>query len=94
MRDIWDEGLDWDESLWRYFRPDRFVSLLDTSLIYFAAATQFTDPFEGAVAVLPPEFPVDPRYDEMDHVENAFYELKRLTKINCWHRAEYESDAM
>jgi hypothetical protein len=94
MRDIWDEGLDWDEPLWRYFRPDRLVSLLDTSLIYFAAATQFTDPFEGAVAVLPPEFPVDPRYDEMDHVENAFYELKRLTKINCWHRAEYESDAM
>lgn len=94
MHDIWGKGLDWDTPLWRYFRPDRFSSFIDTSLIYFAAATQFTDPFEGAVAVLPPDFPVDPRYAEMDQVEQAFYELKRLTKINCWHCADYESDAM
>ena len=31
---------------------------------------------------------------EYDLAENAFRELKRLTKINCWHRADYESDAM
>jgi len=30
----------------------------------------------------------------MEQGERAFFELKRLTKLNCWHRAEYESDAM
>jgi hypothetical protein len=30
----------------------------------------------------------------MEFGERAFFELKRLTKLNCWHRADYESDAM
>ncbi|PTM96517.1 hypothetical protein C7449_103536 [Mycoplana dimorpha] len=30
----------------------------------------------------------------MESVEHAFFQLKRLTKISCWHRAAYESDAM
>jgi len=62
--------------------------------LFFAAATQFEDPFEGAVGVVSPEYRVDPRYEEMDGIEKAFSELKRLTKISCWHRANYESDAM
>ena len=86
--------LDWNEPLWRYFKTDRFVSFADTGSLYFASAKQFEDSFEGAVAVMPPGFPVDPRYVEIDHGEYAFEELKRLTKINCWHRAAYESDAM
>ncbi len=62
--------------------------------MFFVAATQFEDPFEGAVGVVSPEYRVDPRYEEMDGIEKAFSELKRLTKISCWHRANYESDAM
>lgn len=85
---------DWSERLWRYFKIDRFVSLTDTGTLYFASARQFEDKFEGAVAVMPPGFPVDPRYAELDHGEHAFEQLKRLTKVNCWHRAAYESDAM
>ena len=94
MRDIWDDGLNWDERLWRYLATDRFLWLLDHSRIYFAAATQFGDPFEGAVAIQAHDLPIDPRYEQMEHSEKAFRELTRLTKINCWHRAEYESDAM
>ena len=30
----------------------------------------------------------------MGTVDKAFFELKRLTKISCWHYAEYESAAM
>jgi hypothetical protein len=60
----------------------------------FCIANKFADPFEGAVAVQTGEFPVDPRYAEMERSEKAFFKLKRLTKLNCWHRAEYESDAM
>jgi hypothetical protein len=62
--------------------------------LYFASANQFADPFEGAVAVQTNLPPSDPRYAEMDPVDRAFFQLKRLTKLNCWHRAEYESDAM
>ncbi len=82
------------EPLWRYFKTDRFLDILQSSRLYFAAALQFEDPFEGAVAVLPPGFPVDPRYANLESGERAFEELRRLTKVSCWHRAAYESDAM
>ncbi len=94
MQDVWGKGLDWDEPLWRYMKPERFVSLVEDSRAYFAAAAQFKDRFEGAVAVQSGNLPVDPRYEELEHREDAFRQLKRLTKINCWHRADYESDAM
>lgn len=91
---VFDEPMDLEEPLWRYFKTERFLDLLKTGELYFAAARQFQDPFEGAVAVLPPGFPVDPRYTNLEHSERAFEELRRLTKISCWHRASYESDAM
>ena len=95
MRSIWnDEEVKPDEVLWRYVRTDRLVSALQSRLLHFPSARQFEDPFEGAVAVLAPDFPIDPRYPELDHVDQAFEELRRLTKISCWHRADYESDAM
>lgn len=81
------------ERLWKYFQPDRFTQLLTTKSVYFASANQFNDAFEGAVAVQMTK-PTDPRYSEMEFGEQAFFQLKRLTKVCCWHRAEYESDAM
>ena len=94
MRDIWDNGIDPGSVLWRYMTAERFVDLVKRSCLHFAAAMQFGDPFEGAVAVMPPDLPVDPRYEGLDLTEWAFRELTRLTKVNCWHRADYESDAM
>lgn len=94
MRIIGSQEIDPTEPLWRYFKTERFLELLESSHLYFAAARQFEDPFEGAVAVLPPGFPVDPRYAELESSERAFEELRRLTKVSCWHRASYESDAM
>lgn len=94
LRIIGNQELDMSEPLWRYFKTERFLDLLQSSHLYFASARQFTDPFEGAVAVLPAGFPVDPRYAEIEHHERAFEELRRLTKVSCWHRANYESDAM
>ena len=94
MRSVWNAELNWGEALWRYLKTERFVWMVENSCAYFAAATQFLDRFEGAVAVMPPDFSIDPRYEEPSGGEKAFRELKRLTKINCWHRADYESDAM
>jgi hypothetical protein len=83
-----------DETLWRYCSVDRFEEITKNSRIYFASASQFLDRFEGAVAVQINSQAPDPRYAEMELVEQAFSELKRLTKISCWHRTDYESDAM
>lgn len=94
MREINGAKIEWQETLWKYFRTERFISALETSQIHFASANQFVDRFEGAVAVQMDAARADPRYAEMEQAEKAFFELKRLTKISCWHRAEYESDAM
>jgi len=82
-----------DEKLWRYLSVERFLSLIDDGRLYFASANEFADSFEGAVSV-----DADGQ-STRDHgaaswSDNAFRELKRLTKISCWHRADFESDAM
>jgi hypothetical protein len=94
LRDIWNDGVEWNEQLWRYFKVERFAWTLANSKLYFAASTQFADIFEGAAALLPPDFPVDPRYQEMSMEEQAYFGFRCLHKISCWHRADYESDAM
>lgn len=95
MRSIWtDEEVKPDEALWRYFSADRLVSVLQSCLLHFPSARQFNDPFEGAVAVMPHDFPTDPRYPELDTLDLAFERLRCLTKISCWHRSDFESHAM
>src|SRR5258705_8659124 len=94
MREIWKDGIDWTEQLWRYFKVSRFVWTLENAKLYFAASSQFTDRFEGAAAVLAPDFPVDPRYAEREEMDAIQHRFRRLYKIHCWHRADYESNAM
>lgn len=95
MRSPLEEAFDENQRLWRYFRTDRFIELLETGELYFASARQFQDRFEGATAVLPYGTPEDPRFPLRENFgERAFEELRRLTKVSCWHRAAYESDAM
>ena len=80
MRDVWGDGIEWTERLWRYLRVDRFTWTLQRRALYFAASTQFTDKFEGASAVMAPDFPVDPRYAEMEHMEAINFRFRRLMK--------------
>jgi hypothetical protein len=94
MRDIWGDSIVWDELLWRYFKTNRFIDTLQRSMLYFAAIPQFADRFEGATAVLTPDFPIDPRFAQMEPFENAFFRLRKFKKVSCWHRADCESDAM
>jgi hypothetical protein len=94
VRSIWRDEVPADEPLWRYLRPEVFSAALQSGTLYFPSAREFEDPFEGALAVLPHDLPTDPRYAQLEGVDKAFEELRRLTKINCWHRAEYESNAM
>jgi hypothetical protein len=86
-------GFKADDSLtiWRYMSVVKLGNLAHGRL-YFPAATQFEDPFEGAIT-------------EKDRLERekrtgsgstipAFEELRRLTKISCWHASEHENIAM
>lgn len=95
MRPIWDdEEIPLGKPLWRYFKIEHFIRTLRCRTLYFPSAREFGDRFEGAVAVLPSEILIDPRYKEKDLIDQTFEELRRLTKISCWHRADYESHAM
>ncbi|HEU4578801.1 MAG TPA: hypothetical protein VFS67_11140 [Polyangiaceae bacterium] len=95
MRDMWSPGeIPAAEPLWRYFKTERFLESLARGELYFPAARQFEDKFEGAVAVERHDSPLEQRDHELCDVDSAFEELRRLTKVSCWHRADFESDAM
>jgi hypothetical protein len=95
MRRVWkSEKLATAGPLWRYFRVERFLGSLESGTLYFAAAREFEDRFEGAVAIQMEDRPARASCGKHEDVDRAFEELRRLTKVSCWHRAEYESDAM
>jgi hypothetical protein len=80
MRKVGDIAVEGNETLWKYFRLEHFLSTLAESRLYFASVNKFIDPFQGAVAVQLNVPPPDPRYAEMESVEHAFFQLKRLTR--------------
>ena len=94
MRELSAGTIAWDAHVWRYFEPCRFFEVLDTSALYFPSANDLNDPFEGAVYVERADDVPDVAPDQMGMIDQAFSELKRLTKISCWHSAPYESAAM
>ncbi len=95
MRTIWENDTPRpDEPLWRYLRPNRFLEALQSRMLHSPSARQFDDPFEGAVAVQPADWPVDARYGAVEPFDRAFEQLRRLTKISSWHRVDYETAAM
>ncbi len=92
-----------DLVIWRYMTMERFADLV-AGRLHFAAATQFDDAFEGSItdAQMARRSAEHVRIfqdkNEADRVlasiSQAFAELRRLTKINCWHSAEHENVAM
>lgn len=93
-----------DLVVWRYMSLDRLRDLL-TGHLYFAAARQFEDLFEGAITAgeqgrrlqeARRVFPDDERMQAWSAQEasRAFEDLRRMTKINCWHAMPHENAAM
>ena len=84
--------------LWRYMNFDKFKGLLSKKSLYFASAREYDDAFEGSITQRHYDFRLKQTkgmgLDFIAHTSNAFYELTRLTKINCWHLSDYESTAM
>lgn len=93
---------DDDTRIWRYFRNERLADLLSGSL-YFAAARQFEDDFEGALTAaaharrvqsVPSFLSPDERVRHEQNLSRAFEDLRRMTKINCWHARAHENVSM
>lgn len=86
-----------DETIWRYMDLAKFISLLDTSKIFFPRADKLGDKFEGAFS----KANVRRWETQAKSIENvlanyrAIYESEqKSTFISCWHINKHESDAM
>ena len=86
--------------MWRYISLPKFLSLLETSSLYFTRADKFSDPFEGTIPKtnedsLSKYFTEFENSTEMqEQLLNLFRLNRKITLINCWYLSEYESDAM
>lgn len=94
MRTFDENRLNWKQKVWRYMRINRFYEFIESRKIHFSSANQFSDPFEGAVVVKPYGSEDAVEKHKLGRIEKSFEELKRLTKISCWHIEDHESDAM
>jgi len=93
--------IDDNTVIWRYMRFDRFVSILETSHLWFTRAFKFDDRWEG---YCPPSYVRNTRrYAEshgpaFDEWEADFVKRRQKRRyahfVNCWHIGEHESDAM
>lgn len=94
MKEIKPNTINWQQKCWRYFKTDRFIDSIENGHMYFASANEFEDVFEGSALIINTSNHSVPEDSNFTMINNAFKQLQRLTKINCWHKADYESDAM
>ncbi len=80
--------------LWRYMDLARFLSLLDSSNLYFSRASEFrkNDPFEGSFPKLEYEYLKKNQGETV--TTNIYTTSSNIIYVNCWHLSEYESIAM
>ena len=84
-----------DALLWRYMDFTKFVSLLETSALFFCRPDRLGDPFEGSISpVTPPSVAADIRDGPAVVYTVDLRQVMRLARVNCWHMSEFESEAM
>lgn len=79
--------------IWRYLDFTKFISLLDTSNLFFTRADLFEDPFEGSLPKKNVELRSS-RYADIDERSKISELWTRCIAVNCWHENEHESAAM
>jgi len=94
MKELKTNSINWKQKCWKYFNVDRFIEAIENGYLYFAAANQFEDNFEGATMIVSPKVKEFEFGTNSALLNNAFKELQRLTKISCWHKSNHESYAM
>ena len=83
-------------SLWRYMDFTKFISLLETSQLYFNRCDRFDDPYEGTVTRGTTHLMRDQGQTERDiaaYVDNTKVWRQQMY-VNCWCKSECESAAM
>lgn len=97
---------DPDTRLWRYLDFARFVSMLETSSLWFSNVTQFEDDFEGSYPPRQISVADSAFLDEMRRLDQPDAEhllqvkrqseetWRKFTLVNCWHASSHESVAM
>lgn len=96
---------DKEIKVWRYLDFTKFVSLIDSCMLYFTRADKFEDPFEGSwpkinVAAresVPEDIPPESREKFLENIlliGETNKHWPRYHAINCWHMNEHESAAM
>lgn len=90
-----------DGKIWRYMDFTKFISILESSALFFSRADKFKDKLEGKHS----NFDLD-RFKKQAEEENydgeqavktykeAFERAKTKMFISCWFMKEYESDGM
>ncbi|ASF47800.1 hypothetical protein [Methylovulum psychrotolerans] len=103
---VFEQPSDENEKVWRYMDFTKFISLLESSALYFTRADKFEDPFEGCYPkeeILAVEEMLDvdksSRTEEQRRLEMEFFcdksqRRKKYVFINCWHLNNHESAAM
>lgn len=103
----WEPGQpDGSRDIWRYLTFPKFVSILDTESLWFSSASEFEDPYEGAVPLPTVQRRIadhvgEPEETDVDEVlQNSLAEslfhigTMKASYMNCWHLNSYESVAM
>lgn len=95
-----------DAIVWRYLDFPKFISLLESSALYFCRSDLFSDKYEGSLTKNAIKFREDNWRDHMPRIPDEHFkymmqiqsfrlrEERKNFYINCWHMNEYESAAM
>jgi len=103
---VFDNNIDPDTTIWRYFDFPKFTSLLINQVLYFSRANLLGDPLEGSFTrareaerqVFLKNPPEGQTRDQLEKIfkDNAsiYARMPNSTYINCWHLGDHESMAM
>ena len=96
------DDLPGETVLWRYMSFAKYMSLLETSSLFFSSITRLDDDFEGSLPVGNAEMrpimmtgvPQHERETRLRDVQELRKASRRSIVVNCWHRSDHESAAM
>jgi hypothetical protein len=91
---VFEVPKDKTTKIWRYMDVLKYISLLQTSSLYFCRADflKDVDPFEGSFPKKEYKYLIRTTSEEV--AKNLYRFTSRDTYVNCWHLNEIESIAM
>ena len=97
MLHLWGTPTDSEAAatpLWRYFPTSKLLQVLETDTLYFAAATQFEDRYEGSTSVLSSDLAGFPVGTPAAAFDAFFGNTRNRYKVSCWHQSSTENSLM